>query len=154
MKYDGLKISKESVEKFFPKEDIDFSGYESPIELYIGQMRMEQENGIYRAVREQGITVDKEELIKALKYDRGQYEEGYRQGYSAGLNADKWISVEDRLPEKDGKYLIYTRNGYVTFGYWSDYGDGKSSFNPNPRFDYHNVTHWMPTPEAPKEVSE
>lgn len=150
MKYDGFKINKESVEKFFPRRDIgdiDLSGYKSPIELIIGQMRMAQENGIYKAVREQGIVVDKDELIKALRYDRGQYEKGYRDGYSA----DKWISVEDRLPDRQGKYLIYTHNGYVTFGYWGDYGDGKSSFNPNPRFDYHNVTHWMPVPEPPKE---
>lgn len=81
------KISKESVDKVFrPKtiEDIMIEGYESPIEIFVGQMRLEQENNIYRAVQNQGVTVDKEELVKALQYDRGQYDKGYRNGYNAG----------------------------------------------------------------------
>ncbi len=75
-------ISKESVEKLFPKQDIDILGYESPIKLLMGQMRIEQEIGICKAIQEQGITVDKDELIKALQYDRGQYDKGYINGYN------------------------------------------------------------------------
>ena len=32
-----------------------------------------------------GYAVDKEELIKALQYDRDQYDKGYKDGYSAGI---------------------------------------------------------------------
>lgn len=38
---------------------------------------------VFRAVEEVGIEVDRDELIKALAYDRGQYEKGYGDGYRA-----------------------------------------------------------------------
>lgn len=89
MEHNSFKISKESVEKLFPKQDlnIDILGYESPIQIAIGQMRMEQENNIYKAIQEQSVNVDKDELIKALRYDRDQYEKGYVKGYVNGYNA-------------------------------------------------------------------
>ena len=81
-KQTGFSISKGSVDKLFPKKDIDILGYESPIKIVIGQMRMEQENNIYRAIQEYGVDVDKDELVKALHYDRNQYEKGYVNGYN------------------------------------------------------------------------
>ena len=79
----------------------------------------------------------------------------------------KWISVEERLPEQPGKYLICTKdnplwgrlidnvwyspcyagcedhlqNRRVWYSYDSEYGD----------YEIRDVTHWMPLPEAPKE---
>ena len=56
--------------------------YESPISLLVSnmehQIRDEQERCILEAVQRVGVAVDKEELIKALQYDRRQYESGYR----------------------------------------------------------------------------
>lgn len=54
--------------------------YEPIGHLVSGEMRMEVENGIVKAVKDMGIVVDKEELVKALQYDRGQYDKGYRDG--------------------------------------------------------------------------
>ena len=62
--------------------------YEAPIEINIeedipdlGSMAVSEiENMICSAVLKVGITVDKEELIKALRYDRGQYDKGYQDG--------------------------------------------------------------------------
>ena len=54
--------------------------YKSPIEIIQGQIRMEQENNIMKAVIEQGIIVDKAELLRALQYDRDQYRKGYEDG--------------------------------------------------------------------------
>ncbi len=85
-KQTGFHISKESVDKLFPKKDIDILGYESPITVIMGQMRMEQENNIYKAVQEYGVNVDKDELIKALQYDRDQYEKGYINGYNSAAS--------------------------------------------------------------------
>ena len=51
--------------------------YKSPIDIIYGQMETQMEGDILRAVQKYGITVDKEELIRALQYDRGQYEKGY-----------------------------------------------------------------------------
>lgn len=51
--------------------------YESPIEMIMGQMHMEVEGKICKAVQDIGVNVDREELLKALRYDRGQYGKGY-----------------------------------------------------------------------------
>ena len=34
-----------------------------------------------------GVVVDKEELLKALEYDRDQYEKGYDEGHADGFEA-------------------------------------------------------------------
>lgn len=55
--------------------------YKGPIELIISEMHTklveEKERRILKGVQNIGINVDKDELIKALAYDRGQYEKGY-----------------------------------------------------------------------------
>lgn len=51
--------------------------YNSPIELFQGDMNVELEGTILKAVANVGVNVDKEELLKALNYDRKQYEKGY-----------------------------------------------------------------------------
>lgn len=56
--------------------------YESPIELIVNRMRIESEthlgNEIVKAVQNVGVNVDKAELLKALAYDREQYQKGYK----------------------------------------------------------------------------
>lgn len=58
--------------------------YESPINLFVSdiatQVDKQIEATIVTAVQKVGIDVDKDELIKALAYDRNQYEKGYRDG--------------------------------------------------------------------------
>lgn len=55
--------------------------YKSPIEIVMEEVfqKMDEdfENAVFKAVRKVGINVDKEELLKALIYDRGQYDKGY-----------------------------------------------------------------------------
>ena len=55
--------------------------YESPISVSITQLQQEiskqHEEQILKSIMMVGVEVDKEELIKALKYDRRQYEKGY-----------------------------------------------------------------------------
>lgn len=57
--------------------------YKSPIEIIQGQLRLDQENNILRAVQAQDISVDKGELLRALQYDRGQYEKGYQDAWDS-----------------------------------------------------------------------
>lgn len=68
--------------------------------------------------------------------------------HNARLDAEerqRWIPVTERLPEKNGSYLVFVY-GEVTemncwHGKWHRLGD-----------DYTKaVTHWMPLPEPPKE---
>ncbi len=58
--------------------------YKSPIDLTISAIQMgivkNQEEQIMRAIQNVGVNVDKKELIKALNYDRQQYEKGYCDG--------------------------------------------------------------------------
>lgn len=78
--------------------------YQSPIEVIQSQMRSQIEGEIYRAVMNVGVNVDKDELLKALQYDRGQYQKGYEdrdsqvvrckdcQFYNEGRNeVDAWM---------------------------------------------------------------
>lgn len=52
--------------------------YEAPIKIIMQEIQAQQENQVYQAIQNIGVDVDKEELLKALSYDRNQYEKGYR----------------------------------------------------------------------------
>jgi hypothetical protein len=51
--------------------------YQSPIEIIYGEITSSMENDIIKVVQKYGINVDKEELLRALRYDRDQYNKGY-----------------------------------------------------------------------------
>lgn len=78
--------------------------YKSPIELILGKMRTEIDNEIARTIRDVGMFVDMEELIKALAYDRQQYEKGYKDG-KAEKAYGMWI-------EDDYGYFHCSECGY------------------------------------------
>ena len=52
--------------------------YKSPIDIIHGEFELKLEDKICKAVRNVGIVVDKDELLRALKYDRDQYDKGYK----------------------------------------------------------------------------
>ena len=64
------------------------SGWESPIETTFQRISrdvQEKEDAyIIEEIRKVGVDVNKDELIKALNYDRQQYEQGYKNGYKDG----------------------------------------------------------------------
>ena len=98
-------------------KDIDILGYQSPIEVIIGQMRLEQENNIFKAIRDCGINVDKDELIKALEYDRAQYEQGYINGYktkASEVAEEIFAEIEkiiDTYGDEYGTMLVIDEDG-------------------------------------------
>lgn len=59
-----------------------------------------------------------------------------------------WISVKDRLPDKNTQYIVSFKTGGVTSAWYFDYRGG---FYVGGIFVSENVTHWMPLPEPPKE---
>lgn len=58
--------------------------YESPINLVVQdietQMVQKEEQTILEAIKKYDVVVDKDELIKAINYDRNQYSKGYKDG--------------------------------------------------------------------------
>ena len=75
--------------------------YESPIEVFAIEIVQDIEEYINGAIVKEcmrvGVNVNKDELIKALQYDRGQYQRGYFDGKIA---RDKEV-----VRCKDCKYL-------------------------------------------------
>lgn len=58
--------------------------YKSPIKIATERIKTNYDNAIYSAMQNVGINVDREELLKALAYDRGQFEEGWKEGFHDG----------------------------------------------------------------------
>lgn len=98
---------------------------------------------ILKAVQNVGVDVSKDELIKALKYDRGQYQKGYEDGKEDITT--QWIPVSERLPD-DGEPILLTTKTY----------DGKlfvySSIANKTIIAENSDLHiaWMPLPEPYK----
>ena len=104
--------------------------YEPPIKLIMQDIQHkiieQQTDDVYRAVVSMGIEVDKDELIKALNYDRGQYDKGLLDGLYRGGNkpadesAATWWSdvaaLEDRklFVHNLGALLRQTREQIVS----------------------------------------
>lgn len=59
----------------------------------------------------------------------------------------QWISVEDRLPEENGTYLIAVKGSYAS--HFTGFDIESNEFCDNV-FRKSDVTHWMPLPEPPK----
>ena len=84
-------------------------------------------------------------LSPVLKIMQDTYQENIDAFEMAikSLERTRWIPVSERLPEKNGQYLVYSgwvRTLLCLYGEWAC--DPKES----------PVTHWMPLPSAPQEV--
>lgn len=64
----------------------------------------------------------------------------------------QWISVNDRLPEKNGRYLCrYEQEVYEEVCRCTGFGMFDSDIGEKGGWLVGKVTHWMPLPEPPKE---
>lgn len=82
--------------------------YESPIsitERIAHEIAKEKENQVFKAIAQIVVDVDEEEIIKALKYDREQYEKGYRDGLEAAVVHAHW---NFECVELNGGHKLYT----------------------------------------------
>lgn len=75
-------------------------------------------------------------------------------GWRAADSYPNWISVEDELPEltiddwRSENVFFATDDSKSHFGFYSNKGVWFSSVYG---FNGHQVTHWMPLPEAPRK---
>ena len=115
--------------------------WESPIDVIYSQMQTKYEGEVLKAVQSVGINVNKEELIKALDYDREQYRKGYQDALP------KWIPCSERLPEENKEYFITWKTSISKTNYISiaDFDYGKWVLD---EYIYHypnvEVIAWMP----------
>jgi len=145
--------------------------YESPIAMIAEKMATEIaekfDGEVLTAIRKYHVDVNKDELVKALAYDRGQYEKGYADGFADGLAADRWVSVKDRLPtvmdlicwvmiKGCPKPLIDCWEGDRGEESTGVFPDGEKTYVKSGWYynECNEVTHWMPIPqpEPPEEV--
>lgn len=61
----------------------------------------------------------------------------------------KWVSVKDRLPDKESMLCLVISDGDLYVSHWH-WGGGGAWFFTDGEYDC-NVTHWMKVPELPKE---
>ena len=82
--------------------------------------------------------------------------EGYKECTNCGMlnvpTADvqpvsQWISVKDRLPDKDGWYLVCKHNRVRVAEWCKDCWYNESDLP----IDDCTITYWQPLPELPKE---
>ena len=139
-------------------------GYQSPIsQIYKDveyKFKENMENKIMEAVHHFGISVDKEELIKALQYDRNQYDKGYSDGRASiveeleNQKIGHWIPVSERLPDKPYGCIVTVmdtnpiptydefENIYPDFVGW----DGENWNDADGNSIPFEVVAWMPLP--------
>ena len=102
--------------------------YESPIKLIetmteniADEMNKSVDEYIYKSVLKVGVEVDRDELIRALRYDRDQYEKGYRDGQNESLKRGMWIDIPN------GNIKAWKRKCSAC----GMYHRGKTAFCPN-----------------------
>ena len=101
-----------------------------------------------------------EDGIAEMETDNNRLRSMWAKAVSKASKADaqipRWIPVTERLPDKDGTYIVHFATKsvgdaeyesiYGSFGYWRDISwDDDADW-----FPYVDVTHWMPLPEPPK----
>ncbi len=87
--------------------------YESPINLYFKKRYEAIEDVVLSTIKEQiGVTIDKDELTKALLYDRNQYNKGYYDGQKK-IAKDIILTLRKKAfdlngdhPESDFRFLV------------------------------------------------
>lgn len=85
--------------------------WESPIDIVYDDITEKIEAGVFEVLQKVNISVDRDELIRALDYDRGQYEKGYADGVKAqpekiGLwDLDTGISVCTACGKSPGDWV-------------------------------------------------
>lgn len=136
--------------------------YESPIKViyddFVKEVTRKFDDTVIAACQNVNIVVDKEELAKALAYDRKQYEKGYQEGVKSQLRDMDWIPVSMALPGLGKEVLVTTSWGDLELACLrlcsSVFTEYEWVFTSSCiECDSEDIVAWMPLPE-PYEVKE
>ena len=112
--------------------------YESPIEVMFrdieNRIREQEENAITAEVsRQMGVNIDKDELIRALLYDRDQYHRGYEDAKRAYERpTGRWLfDTEHSITIDLFKCSVCGSGGHVHFKYCPKCGARMEAENEN-----------------------
>lgn len=91
--------------------------YESPISEMVDDICLKMQNyhdgQVMKAVQNIGINVNKDELIRALSYDRKQYDKGYADGIATKkiliTRINEWLDpdIDEELALERIRAIIY-----------------------------------------------
>lgn len=124
--------------------------YNSPIEVIYQDIQCRLEEEIVKACQNINVNINKEELFKALQFDRDQYQRGYYDGLNR-RDEDKWIPCSERLPEE---YEVLCCNIYKEMIVGYPYIDKGSDTGFNAESEdtlLCDCIAWMPLPEPYKK---
>ena len=77
--------------------------YKSPIEIIQGEITSKFENEVLRYIQSYNINIDRDELIKALSYDRDQYQKGYNDAMNKIVHCKECIfNYANMIPGGEG----------------------------------------------------
>lgn len=67
-----------------------------------------------------------------------------------------WVSINDKMPEKDEEVLLRFESGNMAVGWWDSFSECIVDWYCYAGDDFYEYcfdtpTHWMPLPEPPKE---
>lgn len=102
--------------------------YESPIKVVQGELETQLEGEILKAVHRVGVTVDRDELIRALRYDREQYQKGFDDAREDAVVVTRCKDCEhkERATVNGKGFLICPASGMeITPGDFCSYGEPK-----------------------------
>lgn len=123
MMRDRIGTNMATFEKSLEAVDLIQLDYESPIHLIYSDLNQQVDEHIYKCVLNVGIDVNKEELVKALQYDRNQYEKGYADAkaeYDRGHG--HWIYIWDCTKCSNCDYEFTDHNDTKRFSYCPNCG--------------------------------
>ena len=88
---------------------------------------------------------------KILERFLAVFADGYRLGKeddAPTITSSGWVSVKDRLPEEKQRVIVRCEHVGTSVG-WILWGRWMTDIGPHAG----DVTHWMPLPKPPKEVT-
>ena len=100
---------------------------ESTIDSFTKSIIKQKDDAIFAEIQHSfGVDMDREELIRALKYDRDQYNKGYADGRSDAVSHGMWHKYHDFFTNRQVGWIC-TNCSAVSY----DLSNGDTPFCPH-----------------------